>query len=110
MLDPGRAGPLPAAPVATAGPGLPGTCRWPRPSRRAWLTPGWPPSWAALAYGLGFVPFTEERFDLVIPVAQVGSREVDALVKVLSSPWLAAQLGSLPGYDPGRCGEHVATL
>lgn len=65
---------------------------------------------AALAYGLGFVPITEERFDLVIPVAQVGSREVDALVKVLSSPWLAAQLGSLPGYDPGRCGEHVATL
>ena len=56
------------------------------------------------------MPFTEERFDLVIPVAQVGSREVDALVKVLSSPWLAAQLGSLPGYDPGRCGEHVATL
>jgi putative molybdopterin biosynthesis protein len=65
---------------------------------------------AALAYGLGFVPFAEERFDLVIPAAQVGSREVDALLKVLSSPWLAAQLGSLPGYDPGRCGEHVATL
>ena len=34
----------------------------------------------------------------------------DALLKVLSSPWLAAQLGSLPGHDPGRCGEHVATL
>ena len=65
---------------------------------------------AALAYGLGFVPFAEERFDLVIPAAQVGSREVDGLLKVLSSPWLAAQLGSLPGYDPGRCGEHVATL
>ncbi len=65
---------------------------------------------AALAYGLGFVPFAEERFDLVIPAGQVGSREVDALLKVLSSPWLAAQLGSLPGYDPGRCGEHVATL
>ena len=65
---------------------------------------------AALAYGLGFVPFAEERFDLVIPAAHVGSREVDALLKVLSSPWLAAQLGSLPGYDHGRCGEHVATL
>ena len=65
---------------------------------------------AALAYGLGFVPLAEERFDLVIPAGQVGSREVDALLKVLSSPWLAAQLGSLPGYDPGRCGEHVATL
>jgi molybdate-binding protein len=56
------------------------------------------------------VPFTEERFDLVIPAGQVGSREVDALLKVLSSPWLTAQLGSLPGYDPGRCGQHVATL
>jgi molybdate-binding protein len=65
---------------------------------------------AALAYGLGFVPFAEERFDLIIPAGGVRSREVDALLKVLSSPWLAAQLGSLPGYDPGRCGEHVATL
>ncbi len=65
---------------------------------------------AALAYGLGFVPLAEERFDLVIPAAQLGSREVDALLRVLASPWLAAQLGSLPGYDPGRCGEHVATL
>jgi molybdate-binding protein len=65
---------------------------------------------AALAYGLGFVPFAEERFDLVIPAGQLGSREVDGLLRVLSSPWLAAQLASLPGYDPGRCGEHVATL
>jgi len=65
---------------------------------------------AALAYGLGFVPLTEERFDLVIPAAQLGSREVDGLLRVLSSPWLAAQLGGLPGYDPGHCGEHVTTL
>ena len=65
---------------------------------------------AALAYGLGFVPLAEERFDLVIPAAQVGSREVDGLLKVLSSPWLAGQLDSLPGYDRARCGEHVATL
>ena len=65
---------------------------------------------AALAYGLGFVPLAEERFDLVIPAAQLGSREVDGLLRVLASPWLAAQLGSLPGYDPGRCGEQVTTL
>ena len=56
------------------------------------------------------MPLAEERFDLVIPAAQLGSREVDGLLRVLSSPWLAAQLGSLPGYDPARCGEHVATL
>ena len=65
---------------------------------------------AALAYGLGFVPLAEERFDLVIPAARLGSREAEALLRVLSSPWLAAQLGSLPGYDAARCGERVATL
>jgi hypothetical protein len=27
---------------------------------------------------------------------------------VLTSPWLLAQLASLPGYDPSRCGERSA--
>jgi molybdate-binding protein len=65
---------------------------------------------AALAYGLAFVPLTEERFDLVIPAAHAASREVQAMLRVLSSPWLLDQLASLPGYDASRCGEHVATL
>jgi putative molybdopterin biosynthesis protein len=65
---------------------------------------------AALAYGLAFVPLAEERFDLVIPAAQVGTREVQGLLKMLSSPWLLDQVASLPGYDAGRCGEHIATL
>jgi len=65
---------------------------------------------AALAYGLGFVPLTAERFDLVIPAGQAGSREVQALIKVLGSRWLLDQLTSLPGYDPSRCGQHIATL
>ncbi|HUZ23901.1 MAG TPA: substrate-binding domain-containing protein [Streptosporangiaceae bacterium] len=65
---------------------------------------------AALAYGLAFVPLTQERFDLVVPAAQAGSREVQAMLRVLSSPWLLEQLASLPGYDPSRCGEHLATL
>jgi molybdate-binding protein/transcriptional regulator with XRE-family HTH domain len=64
---------------------------------------------AALAYGLGFVPLTAECSDLVIPARQAASREVDALRRVLASPWLLAQLGCLPGYDPGRCGEPVAS-
>jgi molybdate-binding protein/DNA-binding XRE family transcriptional regulator len=65
---------------------------------------------AALAYVLAFVPLAAERFDLVIPASQAGSREADALRKVLTSPWLLTQLGTLPGYDPARCGEHVASL
>jgi molybdate-binding protein len=65
---------------------------------------------AALAYGLAFIPLAAERFDLVIPAGHAGSREVQALLKVLFSRWLLDQLASLPGYDPGRCGEHIATL
>ena len=65
---------------------------------------------AAIAYGLAFIPLASERFDLVIPARLAGSREVQALIKVLSSRWLLDQLASLPGYDPSRCGEHVATL
>jgi len=64
---------------------------------------------AALAYGLAFVPLAAEHFDLVIPSEAAGSREVAGLLKVLSSRWLLDQLASLPGYDPGRCGEHVAS-
>jgi molybdate-binding protein/transcriptional regulator with XRE-family HTH domain len=63
---------------------------------------------AAIAYGLAFVPLAAERFDLVIPARQAGSREVQALRKVLSSPWLLTQLDTLPGYDPSRCGDQVA--
>jgi molybdate-binding protein/DNA-binding XRE family transcriptional regulator len=65
---------------------------------------------AALAYGLGFVPLAAEHSDLVIPADAAGSREVAGLLRVLSSRWLLDQLASLPGYDPSRCGEHVASL
>jgi len=61
---------------------------------------------AALAYGLRFIPLAEERFDLVLPAKHAASREVQGLLKVLASPWLLAQLASLPGYDPSGCGER----
>ncbi|MGI9005547.1 MAG: substrate-binding domain-containing protein [Streptosporangiaceae bacterium] len=65
---------------------------------------------AALAYSLTFLPLAAERFDLVIPAAQSGSREVQALLRVLGSRWLLDQLASLPGYGPASCGQHLATL
>jgi putative molybdopterin biosynthesis protein len=65
---------------------------------------------AACAYGLAFVPLAAEHFDLVIPAGQFASREVQGLLKILSSAWLADQLANLPGYDAGRCGERIATL
>ncbi|HEY2549911.1 MAG TPA: substrate-binding domain-containing protein [Streptosporangiaceae bacterium] len=65
---------------------------------------------AALAYHLAFVPLAAEVFDWVIPAAQNDTRAVQCLLRVLSSPWLLDQLANLPGYDPGRCGRHIATL
>jgi len=64
---------------------------------------------AALAYGLAFIPLAAERFDLLIPAEQVSSREVQALIKVLSSRWLLDQLASLPGYDATPCGQAVVS-
>jgi len=61
----------------------------------------------ARVYGLDFVPLADERFDLVLPGAHLGSREVLGLLKVLASPWLLAQLASLPGYDLASCGDRV---
>ncbi len=65
---------------------------------------------AALAFGLAFVPLTAERFDLIIPADLTGTREVQSLLRVLSSTWLLSQLASLPGYDVSQCGERIATL
>jgi len=61
---------------------------------------------AALAYGLDFIPLAQERFDLLLPAKHAASREVQGLLKVLTSPRLLAQLASLPGYDADRCGER----
>ena len=63
---------------------------------------------AATAYGLAFIPLAEEHFSLVIPAEHTASREVQALFKVLSSPWLLAQLASLPGYDASTCGDRIS--
>ncbi len=58
----------------------------------------------------GFRPADRRAFRPGHPAGQAGTREVQALLKVLSSAWLLDQLASLPGYDPARCGERIATL
>jgi putative molybdopterin biosynthesis protein len=62
---------------------------------------------AARAYGLAFVPLAHERFNLVIPAEHTASRQAQALLRVLTSPWLLAQLASIPGYDASPCGERL---
>jgi putative molybdopterin biosynthesis protein len=65
---------------------------------------------AAVAYGLAFIPLATERSDIVIPSPHIAMREVQGLLRVLNSRWLRDQLASLPGYDPTRCGEVIASL
>lgn len=63
---------------------------------------------AALAYGLGFLALASERFLLALPRPLLPTAEVQALLRVLASPALKAQLASLPGYSGvGSCGESV---
>lgn len=63
----------------------------------------------ALANGLGFVPLTEERFDLVVP-ASVAERAPGArLLEVLDSRSFREEMAHVPGYDSGLSGQ-VTTL
>ncbi len=63
---------------------------------------------AALAYGLGFVPWQEEICELWIPVPLLGTPEIRALLDVLAGNELPAQLGAIPGYDVSPCGKVAA--
>jgi molybdate-binding protein/DNA-binding XRE family transcriptional regulator len=63
----------------------------------------------ALAAGLGFVPLTEERFDLVAPADAAGSAPVSRLFEALADPSFRAEVAHLPGYDAELAG-HVTTV
>ncbi|MGD0983183.1 MAG: substrate-binding domain-containing protein [Acidimicrobiales bacterium] len=60
---------------------------------------------AALAYGLGFLPWQEEVCELHIPRALLGTQEIHALLDVLAGAELPAQLAAIAGYDTGPCGR-----
>jgi len=60
---------------------------------------------AALAYGLGFLPWQEEICELHIPRSLLGTQEIRALLDVLAGSELPAQLAAIAGYDTGPCGK-----
>lgn len=59
----------------------------------------------AKVYELSFIGLSQERYDLVIPRPMLNTIEVQGLLKVLASPSLRQQLGSLKGYDVSILGE-----
>lgn len=64
---------------------------------------------AALAYGLSFVPLTEERYDLVLPRDELSDPRLGRLFDVMTSGPFRRELSSL-GYDLAQCGERVAEV
>jgi putative molybdopterin biosynthesis protein len=61
---------------------------------------------AAVAFGLDFVPFQEERFDLAIPTDMIGTAEIRRLVDLLATSRMRTELAAL-GYDVRSSGSRT---
>ena len=62
---------------------------------------------AAAAFGLHFVPLTEDRFDLCIPQPLLEDERILALLDTLRSDAFRRELGALGGYGVSRTGRIV---
>lgn len=60
---------------------------------------------AVAADGLGFVPLTEERFDLVMREEVAAEPSVQRLLDALHDGAFRTEARALPGYDVSRAGE-----
>lgn len=62
----------------------------------------------AEVYGLGFVPITSARCDLVIPADLADHPTIRILLDVLQSAALRREIDTLPGYDGSVTGKLIA--
>jgi molybdopterin molybdotransferase/putative molybdopterin biosynthesis protein len=65
---------------------------------------------AAEAYGLGFIPLREERYDLAIPETELESAPVSRMLDALTSRRFAREVAQLCAYDTTRMGEELARI
>jgi len=65
---------------------------------------------AAQAYGLGFVPLREERYDLAVPAGEMSSVPVRAMLEAMNSSRFASEVAGLCGYDTREMGAVAARL
>jgi molybdate-binding protein len=64
----------------------------------------------AMAFGLGFVPLQQVRYDIVILKEYLHDALVEQLLNTLISHRFCAQLQALGGYDTRHTADIVATL
>lgn len=61
---------------------------------------------AAIAYGLDFVPLTQERYELACPRAVRERSSVQALVEIVQSPRFRQAVSGFGGYDTSLTGQE----
>ena len=64
---------------------------------------------AASAFGLNFLPLTQERYDLVFPAEVWETPAAQTLVKVVRSPQFKEAVAALGGYDTTDTGQETWT-
>jgi molybdate-binding protein/DNA-binding transcriptional regulator YhcF (GntR family) len=62
---------------------------------------------AASAFGLGFVPLTQEQYQLAFPASSWQSPEAEALVRVIRSSRFKQAVANLGGYDTAKTGTET---
>jgi putative molybdopterin biosynthesis protein len=65
---------------------------------------------AARAFGLGFIPLQQERYDLVMPAAVASGPAVHAFLDILRRRGVRAELAAVGEYDTARLGTTLAVL
>ncbi len=62
---------------------------------------------AARALGLEFIPLAEERYDLAVPMVQMGHPGVKALLEIISSQDFRSKIEGLGGYSTRKTGRII---
>ena len=65
---------------------------------------------SAVAWNLDFIPLGDERYDLVIPRAEMESQRLEPILTALHSADFRKTAATLAGYDLARCGKIIARV
>jgi putative molybdopterin biosynthesis protein len=65
---------------------------------------------AANAYGLGFVPLREERYDVVVLERDLDTKPVKVMLDALSSTRFAREVNRFCAYDTDQMGRTLARI
>jgi molybdate-binding protein/DNA-binding transcriptional regulator YhcF (GntR family) len=62
---------------------------------------------SAISCNLDFIPVTQERFDLVIPVVNYRSQLFEPLLRIIQSDEFKSVVSEMGGYDTSQTGETI---